>query len=85
VIEIDAQGEAPMSMQEKQGSVSGVMPLRFGLSLLPRNTRNPPCPTCERRLIVKQATPVLFASGLDDVIYGCEKCGTETKLAVKRT
>jgi hypothetical protein len=36
-------------------------------------------------MIVKQVTPVLFASGLDDVIYACEKCGTEAKRTVKRT
>ena len=46
---------------------------------------NPPCPACERRMIVKQVTPVLFASGLDDVIYSCERCGTEAKRTVKRT
>lgn len=28
---------------------------------------------------VKQVTPVLFASEIDDVIYGCDKCGTEVK------
>jgi hypothetical protein len=28
---------------------------------------------------------VLFASGLDDVVYGCEKCGTEAKRTIKRT
>ena len=35
----------------------------------------PACPQCERRMIVKQVAPVLFASDLDDVIYGCETCG----------
>ena len=28
---------------------------------------------------------VLFASGLDDVVYSCEKCGTEAKRTFKRT
>ena len=36
-------------------------------------------------MTVKQVTPVLFASELDDVIYGCEECGTEVKRTVKRT
>jgi hypothetical protein len=35
-------------------------------------------------MTVKSVTPVLFASGLDDVVYGCEDCGTETKRTVKR-
>ena len=35
-------------------------------------------------MTVKQVAPVLFASNLDDVIYGCEKCGTEAKRTVKR-
>ena len=35
-------------------------------------------------MTVKQVTPVLFASDLDDVIYGCETCGTEVKRTVKR-
>ena len=33
---------------------------------------------------VKQVTPVMFASGIDDVIYGCDECGTEVKRSVKR-
>ena len=36
-------------------------------------------------MAVKQVTPLLFASELVDVIYGCEKCGTEVKRTVKRT
>ena len=42
------------------------------------------CPQCQRRMTVKQVSPVLFASGLDDVVYGCEGCGTEAKRTVKR-
>ena len=34
---------------------------------------------------VKQVTPVLFATGLDDIVYGCERCGTEAKRTVKRS
>jgi len=33
---------------------------------------------------IKQVAPVLFASNLDDVTYGCEKCGTEAKRTVTR-
>jgi hypothetical protein len=66
-----------MSTQEQPGPSSGLLP--------PPGTKNPPCPTCERRMTVKQVMPLLFASGLDDVIYGCEKCGTEIRRTVKRT
>jgi hypothetical protein len=74
-----------MSSQEQQGPSSGGMPPRSGGPLPSRSSKNPPCPTCERRTTVKQVTPLLFASELDDVIYGCEECGTEVKRTVKRT
>jgi DNA-directed RNA polymerase subunit RPC12/RpoP len=74
-----------MSSQEQQGPSSGGMPPPSGGPLFPPSAKNPPCPTCERRMAVKQVTPLLFASELDDVIYGCEKCGTEVKRTVKRT
>jgi hypothetical protein len=48
------------------------------------STAIPDCPQCERRMTVKQVTPVLFASNLDDVTYGCETCATEAKRTVKR-
>jgi hypothetical protein len=35
-------------------------------------------------MVVRQVMPVLFASGLDEVVYGCEKCGTEAKRTIKR-
>jgi len=35
-------------------------------------------------MTVKQVTPVLFTRELDEVIYRCEDCGTETKRNVKR-
>jgi DNA-directed RNA polymerase subunit RPC12/RpoP len=50
----------------------------------PLGTENPPCPTCESRMAVRQVMPVMFASGVDDVIYGCKKCGAEVKRTVKR-
>jgi hypothetical protein len=30
-------------------------------------------------MTIKRVTPILFASGMDDVVYGCDDCGTETK------
>jgi len=44
----------------------------------------PACPQCQRRMSVKQVKPVLFASDVDDVLYGCDECGTEAKRSVKR-
>ena len=35
-------------------------------------------------MTVKQVSPLLFASNMDDVVYGCEDCGTEIKRTVKR-
>jgi hypothetical protein len=46
---------------------------------------HPDCQKCGRRMTVKQVAPVLFASNMDDVVYGCEDCGTETKRTIKRT
>ena len=45
---------------------------------------HPPCPKCSRPMTVKQITPVLFASTVDDIIFGCDECGTELKRTVKR-
>ena len=72
-----------MSTQEQQGPSSSGMPP--GEPANPLGPENPPCPTCERRMVVRQVMPVLFASGLDDVVYGCEKCGTDAKRTIKRT
>ena len=63
---------------------NGQPPQRVGvLSKLPKG-KHPACPKCERRMTVKQVTPLLFASGMDDVVYGCDDCGTEIKKTVKR-
>jgi hypothetical protein len=35
-------------------------------------------------MAVKQVSPVLFASDFDDMVFGCDECGTETKRSVKR-
>ena len=61
-----------MSMQRQQSpSGSGPPPA----DEKPLRAKHPKCPTCQRRMTVKQVTPVLFASGIDDVIFGCEDCG----------
>lgn len=46
--------------------------------------KNPVCPQCQGRMTLKQVSPVLFASSFDDVVFGCNHCGTETKRTVKR-
>lgn len=46
---------------------------------------HPACPQCQRRMTVRQISPVLFASELDDVVYGCDGCGAVAKRTVKRT
>ena len=50
-----------------------------------KNGEAPSCTQCQSRMTVKQISPVLFASNLDDVVYGCERCGAEAKRTVKRT
>jgi predicted RNA-binding Zn-ribbon protein involved in translation (DUF1610 family) len=74
-----------MSTQEQQGPSSSGMPPRSGEPANPLGSENPPCPACERRMVVRQVASVQFASGLDEVIYGCEKCGTEANRTIKRT
>ena len=59
------------------------MPARAGLFGMSK-MKNPPCPKCARAMAVKQVMPVLFAPNVDDVIFGCEDCGTEAKHSVKR-
>jgi hypothetical protein len=61
------------------------MPPQFGdPDAPPSRAVRPVCPQCQRRMTVKQVSPVLFATELDDVIYGCEDCATEAKRTVKR-
>ena len=70
-----------MSAQEPIPSSGGARrPLRPKAS-----ASHPACPKCRRRMTVKLVAPVLFASNLDDVMFGCEECGTEAKRTVKRT
>lgn len=66
-----------MSSQEQFQSSGGAPP--------PVAQKDPVCPQCNHGMIVKQVAPVLFASHLDDVIYGCAACGTEAKRTIKRT
>ena len=69
-----------MSMQEMPPNGQ---PPQGGAVRAPK-AKYPLCPKCQRRMTVKHVAPVLFATGLDDVVYGCEECGTETKKTVKR-
>jgi NAD-dependent SIR2 family protein deacetylase len=47
-----------------------------------RQAAIPKCPQCQDQMVRKRVELVLFASNLDDVTYGCEKCGTEMKRTV---
>jgi RNase P subunit RPR2 len=51
---------------------------------MPLKPENPVCPQCDRPMKVKHVMPVLFASKVDDIVYGCDDCGTEAKRTVKR-
>ncbi len=77
---IGAFPERAMSpqLQQSQASSGGEPPSSA-------QPKPPVCPRCERRMSVKQVTPVLFASNLDDVLYACTRCGTEAKRTVKRS
>ena len=59
-------------------------PQRFGMLNQPPNGEYPACPQCQRRMTIRSISPVLFATGIDDVVYGCEDCGTEVKKTVNR-
>ena len=67
-----------MSMQETTMKIGAGAGLRAG------KVEHPHCPQCQRSMTVKQVMPVLFASDLDDMVYGCEDCGTEVKRTIKR-
>ena len=79
----DARRKAPMPSQQEGPSSSGLPPPAGGPTK-PSKSKNPACPKCQRRMTVKQVMPVLFASGIDDVIFGCVDCGTEQKRTVRR-
>jgi hypothetical protein len=45
---------------------------------------HPRCPSCQLVMTVRQVLPVMFATDVDEVVYGCRDCGTELKSTVKR-
>ena len=42
------------------------------------------CPRCEKPMMRGAAKPIMFTSGLSDVSYSCEACGTTTTRTVNR-
>jgi hypothetical protein len=45
---------------------------------------NPMCPTCQRAMTVKLVMPSMSAISVDETVYVCDVCGTETHRAAKR-
>jgi len=41
------------------------------------------CPGCKKPMTASTPKPILFAKGLADITYVCEKCGTKTRRTVK--
>ena len=81
VHETDAQGETPMSAQEQPGLPAGC---RLARAELNRRTRRR-CPPAIAAWASSRWRRCCSPPDLDDVIYGCENCGTEVKRTVKRT
>ena len=48
-------------------------------------TAGPDCPQCHGTMTVRQLSPAVSASDVDEVVYGCARCGTELKRDIKRT
>ena len=42
------------------------------------------CPRCQKPMMRGAAKPIMFTSGLSDVAYSCEACGTSTTRTVNR-
>jgi hypothetical protein len=42
------------------------------------------CPNCKSEMTITEVTPMLFADGLEDVIYRCKGCRSEMKRTFKR-
>ena len=40
---------------------------------------HPDCPRCKTQMALKQVSPMLFASDIDEMHYRCDGCGTEIK------
>jgi hypothetical protein len=47
-------------------------------------TPYPDCPQCRRMMTVKQLSPALSTSNIDEVVYGCARCDTELMRDIKR-
>ena len=45
---------------------------------------SPVCPTCQRAMAVKLVMPLMSVTGIDETVYACDVCGTETHRATKR-
>jgi hypothetical protein len=45
---------------------------------------NPVCPTCQGAMTVKLVMPLMSAIDVDETVYVCDGCGTETHRAAKR-
>ena len=41
------------------------------------------CPGCHKPMKSGKPEPILFAKGLADITYICERCGTRTKRTIK--
>ena len=41
------------------------------------------CPVCQRPMMRGAAQPIMFTSGLSNLVYTCETCNTETIRTVK--
>ena len=42
------------------------------------------CPRCQKLMMRGAAKPIMFTSGLSDVSYSCEACGTVATRTVNR-
>jgi hypothetical protein len=45
---------------------------------------NPICPTCQRAMTMKLVMPLMSTISVDQTVYACDACGTETHRAAKR-
>jgi RNase P subunit RPR2 len=55
------------------------------VSFSPSQHDYPPvlCPGCEHPMMRGAAQPIMFTTGLSDVVYTCETCNTESVRTVK--
>ena len=47
-------------------------------------TAYPDCPQCRGKMTVRQLSPAVSASNVDEVVYGCARCDTELKRDIRR-